>query len=160
MTKKIVFYLMITLLIFSFNVKAVDESKFSVSKSLKVYANIPLYQELEVVKPIHIDDFKNMIEKHKIKEPMIIENVGTLKVKSNGRWRLKLISNKEKADCKLQVRIQGSSEWKDVKNGSVLIRGDKGNHIIKVDLKIILENQNIPVLDLKKIHFDYALVQI
>lgn len=157
MNKKLTVVILAVLLLLSLNVNA---SEKIVSKTVKVIAYIPAFQEMEVVKPIYIENINDELQDESLNEPVIIRQAGKIRVKSNSHWRLELISTTLLENYNIKIKESASSVWKDVSEGKTNISGENGNHLLKFDLKLIPKEDGKSGLEHKSINFNYNLVQI
>ncbi|HMA60898.1 MAG TPA: hypothetical protein VKN64_11485 [Halanaerobiales bacterium] len=157
MNKKLVVVILTVLLLLSLNVKA---SEKIVSKTVKVIAYIPVFQEMEVVKPIYIKNINDEVKDESLSEPVIIRQAGKIRVKSNSSWSLELTNVTLPENCEIKIKESESSVWKDVSRGVTNISGENGDHLLSFDLKLVPNgNDNLSSAN-KSINFNYTLVQI
>ncbi|SRR6056297_505078 len=157
MNKKVTVILLTALLLISFNVNASEELA---SETIKVIVNIDAFQEMEVIKPIRIENINNEFKNKSLDEPVIIENAGKIRVKSNAHWRLELNNTILQNGYDLKIKVGGSSVWKDVSRGATYISGENGDHLLSFDLKVIPNSNEMIKTEDTSINFNYTLVQI
>ena len=157
MNKKLTVVILTVLLLLSLNVNA---SEKIVSKTVKVIAYIPAFQEMEVVEPIYIENINDELQDKSFKEPVIIRQAGKIRVKSNSHWSLELTNVTLPENFELKIKESGSSVWKDVSREATNISGENGDYLLSFDLKIIPNgNDNLSSAN-KSINFNYTLVQL
>ncbi len=157
MNKKLTVVILTVLLLLSLNVNA---SEKIVSKTVKVIAYIPAFQEMEVVEPIYIENINDELQDKSLSEPVIIRQAGKIRVRSNSHWSLELTNITLPENFEIKIKESESSVWKDVSGGATNISGENGDHLLSFDLKIISNgNDNLSSAN-KSINFNYTLVQI
>ena len=141
-----------------FNVSIVVAEKELASEKIKVIVNIPVYQELQVIEPIVIEN-ANMLDAQKNGESAIINDVGKIRVKSNTSWKLQLDSIDNNPNYDIWIRENGDSEWQIV-SSRPSFTGENGDSILKFDLKIVAKEVSVEQKENKSINFRYSLFEI
>jgi len=160
MNKKLIGIISTVILLLSLSLTTVSASEELANKTIKVVAHIPVFQEMEVIKPLYLEDVNREFMDKNLKEPVIIKNAGTVRVRSNTHWKLMLKNITSLEDYVIKVKVNGGSEWKNVSNGATHITGENGNHLLNFDLKFIAREKENIMPKKASINFDYTLVQI
>ena len=158
MYKKGLVILLIAIMFLGFNISTVVAEKELASEKIKVIVNIPVYQELQVIEPIVIEN-ANMLDAQKNGESAIINDVGKIRVKSNTSWKLQLDSIDNNPNYDIWIRENGDSEWQIV-SSRPSFTGENGDSILKFDLKIVAKEISVEQKENRSINFRYSLFEI
>ncbi|MFW6301705.1 MAG: hypothetical protein ACOC1W_04190, partial [Bacillota bacterium] len=84
--KKILVVLVMILAVIGFNAEVINADGELASETVKVRVNIPVMQEMEVVEPVVVN--ANRIFAENDSNQVVIEEAGSVRVKSNADWTL------------------------------------------------------------------------
>jgi len=157
MRKKIMLILLMSLLVIVFNSFMVGASNKIGSETVEVRVNIPVVQKLEIIDSLFVDSIEEFFEYKEDGESVVIENAGSVRVKSNSNWTLELNNMTAASNYDVLVRVNGSSDWKNVSNGTGYFSGKNGSQLLKFDLKIIAKSVADFQNTLKRVEIGYTL---
>lgn len=158
MYKKGLTILLMVILFVGFNLSTAGAGKELASEEIKVIVNIPAHQELEVINPIEIEN-DSMLDTSENGESVVINDVGKIRVRSNTSWKLQLDSIDKNPNYNIWIKESGESEWQVV-SSRPSFTGEKGNRVLKFDLKIVSNEVSTEKRGNKSINFRYSLFKI
>jgi len=155
--KKILVVLIMVMVVIGFNAEVINAEGELASKTIRVRVNIPVMQEMEVIRPVVVNT--NEIFAGNDSNQVVIKEAGSVRVRSNASWRLQ-VSNRSFTGNQVMVRQTGQSDsdWQPLADGRGIFSGSHGTEVISFDLKI-LETEGKRVSSNDRIVFDYMLVQ-
>lgn len=157
MKKKIMIILLMSLLVIVFNCYIVGASNKLGSETVEVRVNIPVVQKLEIIDSLFVNNLESLFEYKGEGESVIIENAGSVRVKSNSNWTLELNNMVATSNYDVLVRLNGSSDWQNVSNGTGYFSGENGNQLLNFDLKIIANSVADSQNTLNRVELGYTL---
>ncbi|MBS3766291.1 hypothetical protein KGY71_07200 [Candidatus Bipolaricaulota bacterium] len=124
------------LLLIAFNLPVFGSENALASDTIKVKITVPVIQKVEIVNPAVVE-FEYPWEGAEDGNPLVIENAGALRVKSNADWALKL-DNLSTGTLEVLVRRtdDDNSDWRPVSGSSGYFYGEQGREKVGFDLKI------------------------
>ncbi len=155
--KKILVVLIMVMVVIGFNAEVINAEGELASKTIRVRVNIPVMQEMEVIRPVVVNT--NEIFAGNDSNQVVIKEAGSVRVRSNASWRLQ-VSNRSFTGNQVMVRQtgQGDSDWQPLADGRGIFSGSHGTEVISFDLKIV-ETEGKRVSSNDRVVFDYMLVQ-
>jgi len=137
MTRKFSVLILCFLLVTVLGYGAMGSDNTLASDTIKVKVTVPVIQRVEIVKPTVVE-FEYPWDGAKEGDPLVVQNAGALKVKSNADWALQL-DNYSKHNFKVLVRRAGDrdSSWRSVSGSDGYFYGKSGSNKVEFDLKII-----------------------
>lgn len=140
MLRKITTLLLSILFIVGIGFHGVKAGDTLASDSIKVTVHVGVMQEIEVIDPPAVE-FEYPWDGASENEALIVEEAGTLKVKSNASWALKL-QNSFAPNFEVFVRRHDNEkgEWKQVTGSRGNFYGESGSTKLKFDMKVLPSN--------------------
>ena len=137
MTKKLSILILCFLLVTGLGYGAMGSDNTLASDTIKVKVTVPVIQRVEVVKPTVVE-FDYPWDGANNGDPLVVENAGALKVKSNADWALQLDSFSSGNFEVLARRAEDkSSNWRPVSGHNSYFYGESGSKMVEFDLKIL-----------------------
>lgn len=135
------FILMLVLALLTYPVNALAEEKEKktafAEQNLRVTAEIPLFQQLKIIKKKDLD-YYSLMRNYEGSREIIIEEALALEVWSNSAWQLRL--NNQNLDLQVEIKKSGQndSKWQKLNSTTAKFVGKNGIQKINFDLKFIL----------------------
>ena len=136
MTKKLSVLILCFLLVTGLGYGAMGSDNTLASDTIKVKVTIPVIQRVEVLNPAVVE-FEYPWDGAEEGDPLIVEDAGALKIKSNADWALQLNSFSN-GSFSVLVRRAGDydSSWQPVSGSRGYFYGKSGREEVGFDLKI------------------------
>lgn len=132
----IIVFILITIILFS-------SFTYAQSKKIEVKVIVPPMQELTINEAVSIS-FDYPWEGMECGQPLILENIGDVSIKSNVDWFLNISSKQYYRDLEIYIRPASvrNIDWQRIDSSGAIISGNSGLKDISWDIKIVYLREN------------------
>lgn len=124
-------------------VEAADDNdqKLKREARVSVKVNIPIFQQLEIIKKPNVD-YEFLMKKYNGSREIIVKDALTVEVLSNANWHLRLNNRNLNSKVMIKESSQSDYDWQNLNSTIAKFRGENGLKRVTFDLKFILDESS------------------
>ena len=122
------------------------EQQFKREARASIRANIPIFQQLEIIEKAQIS-YSFLMDNYNGSKEIVIKDALTIEVLSNANWHLRLNNRNLNSRVMIKKSSQNDYDWQNLNSTTAKFRGNNGLQQITFDLKFILGQSTRAAVD-------------